>query len=750
MATSKGYLYPKVRLGASPDLTYDANDTGGWSNTDPTAIDDPQRAPDHSDYIIAPLGPSAGYQDRFFWVSYELDQPTPGVAINKVTVRDWFGSHSLNNVPVDAELEAFLIIGGTRYMHGGPVTVFGSQGFVGFAPEEHLWEWSVNPDTSLAFTVDDLAPGAIQIGLRFRALTDPQGANNPEARTSQLHLEYEYVSTAANVEQVRHVLTSELRRKRLPIKTVQVECSIQYGDVEVGQPIWLAHRKVPGPDGLGSGVEPANRAPFIVLRKQPRLTQRKWLLTLLDPVPFACTYWCPAVTDIGSDVDDRGIARLDRGGGESHARAQTGYVKRPPDGLWTDRLANTPRYFKDFGLAVCGGGQIWHANNTFSQGTGNAFTGWTVTANGAATVVEDTADILFDLLGLKRSVKITNGATPATDNGWVSRTEAVEANRHVRPFMKYKTDASGDNRPRVRVVRSIDSWEWNGTAWAAPANQWRLPNSMGIAARGPDSPGERVDYWSENIPVGAGATNITAYFGKSDGADVVTNIDAAGFTKSASGIAQTFARDFLVTTTTELTQEPDRPTINNDPGFRVLNGLRGTVTFEFVPRFEDTDLIVGTRKSLYQGAWDVAGTGGAPLQFHVGYYIKDSATESRIVFAGQIVGGDTWTAQLTLTGDQRAQYLRAMKVGFRWTSNLGELGLPVRTLTVFCNGQQSDSESADEMETTTLGSRIYFRILSVNGGATVDTEAEAADGWFRNIEFRNWALRDEQVLRTLG
>ena len=93
MAISKGYLYPTLRRGVSPDTTHDANDTGFWAYTDPAAIDDPQQAPNHSDYIYAPLGPSNGYQDRFYWASYELDQPAPGVAISKVTVVDWFGSH---------------------------------------------------------------------------------------------------------------------------------------------------------------------------------------------------------------------------------------------------------------------------------------------------------------------------------------------------------------------------------------------------------------------------------------------------------------------------------------------------------------------------------------------------------------------------------------------------------------------------------------------------------------------------------
>lgn len=753
MAVFKEYLYPTTRQWTSPDTTHDVNDTGTWSgSTDPSLIDEPQGAPDHNDRIATGLGPGAGFQDRRWGVSYDMTQVLPGIGINKVTLKVYFGSTSQSGLAniVNVELQGFLIIGATRYLHATAYTIEGKAGFQGFDPTLASWEWAINPATSLAFTVNDLQPGAIKPGIRFRALNDPTATNTPQGECSQLFLEYEGQASAANVEQIRRVLTEALRHGRVPVRTNFLDLSLQHGHIDIGKPIWLAHRRFPAPDGLGSGEDAGRRAPLIVLQKTPRVTLRQWRELVEDPVPYACTYWCPATTDIGSDVNNRGIARFDRGGGETHVRAQTGYVRRPPDGLWTSRLSNTPRYFQTYGLAVCGGGQVWHANNTFSQGTFPTITGWTLLDPGAGAITESTSDILFDLLGLKRSLVLTSGPTPATDYVAVHRTEAVEANRHIRLFIKYKTTGSGANRPRVRVSRSIDAWEWNGTAWAAPADQWRLPDNMGIAGRGPDSPGTRVEYWGENIPVGSTATNVTVYFGKSDGASVVTTLYAAGFAKSASGIAQTFARDFIVTTSAELTQVADRPAINNDPGFRVLNGLRATINFELVPMFDDADLVVGSRKSLYQGAWDADGTGGAPLQHFAGYYIKDDATTSRMVFVGRIVGGNTWTAQVTLSGNQRAQYLRPMKVAFRWTSDLGELGLPIRTLTVFVDGRSGHSGSGDNMQITKVGSRVYFRIVSLDGGATLDTEAEAPDAWFRNIEFRNWALRDEQVLRALG
>jgi hypothetical protein len=755
MAAFKEYLYPTTRTGASPDTTHSAEDTGTWTgSTDPGLIDEKHDAPDDGDYIVTGLGPGPGYQTRYWWAAYQLTAPLPGVAISKVRLRLRFGSVSLNSTTVDVLLNGFLIIGATRYLHGTPVTVFGTPGFVGFDPQEFSWEWTINPATSLAFTVDDLQ--TIQVGLRFVDLTDPTGANTPEARTTQLFLEYEATSSAGNVEQIRHVLSAELNQDRLPIRTLELELPIQYGDVDILEPIWLSHRALPTPDGLGTAEEEGYRAPLLVLRKSPRMELRQMRLTCLDLTGLACTYWSPMTTGIGQGVEDIGIARIDRGGGWTVARNQTGYVRRPPDNLWTDRLIDTPRYFSEHGLAVCGGGQIWHANNCFAVGTGNAFTGWTVVTNGAGTVVQDLVDILFDFLGVRRSVKITNGGT-SSDFGYLGRLVPFEANRHGRALMKYKTNGSGANRPRMIVRRFIpteagatqtDDW-LPGTGWTATLGQWFLPDNLGVSGAGPDTPNERAEFWSEDIPVGSAACEIRAYAGFSIGLNVVSNIYAAAIVKTATGIDVSYPRDFLLTTSAELTQEPDAVAINNDPDFAVAIPDQGTVHFHFIPFWSDSELPVGTRKTLWQLACDDNGANGTPMQWMALHYVKFSSTVSRLILEQRIHAVSILDAILELSGNQRAAYLTPMKIALRWVSAIGELRLPARSLQVFCNGAKAESAAGLTLLPVSIGSRVYLRALSLDA-TTFDVPQAYPDGCYRYFRMLAGPMPDERILRALG
>src|SRR5262245_43685153 len=181
MASSKAYLYPRSRVGASPDTTHSADDTGTWSgSTDPGDIDDLNGAPNHGDYIVTGLGPGPGYQTRHWFARYSFTAPLPAIGITTLRARAWFGcpSQSGQALVVGVDLEAFLEIGGTRYTHATVVSVPGTPGFVGFDPQEYTWEWTVNPDTGLDFTVADLQ--TIQAGLRFVATSDPTATNTPE------------------------------------------------------------------------------------------------------------------------------------------------------------------------------------------------------------------------------------------------------------------------------------------------------------------------------------------------------------------------------------------------------------------------------------------------------------------------------------------------------------------------------------------------------------------------------------------
>lgn len=766
-------LTPVSIVQISPDGAYSADDTGGWYD----AAAETLASQDVNDFISAKLGSSSGWSTRHWFVSYELVAPPLLDSIRSVTARAVLDSYSANALAVDLQLQFFLVIGGVRYL-GSQNPVSGSTPTTSRQFREFEEAWSLNPATGAAFTAADLAPSAIAAGFRFGCATDPAGASINLTGTGMCCTEFEVeVDGAAgqSVEVVRHVLSSHLLRNRKMHETCSIEVAMQYGDVGIMEAIWLASDKVPSDDGLGSGPEVVKRAPYLVLQKTPRLRTRTWKLKLWDLKSFVRSYWSPMVTDITADAQDNGIARIDRGGGWSVTRTQAGYVKRPPEGLWKNRDPNTPRYHKDYGLLICGGGQRWSANNTFSQGFGGPgplglgiglnYSFWNFSpdlaipwdqASDSAHRTEELFELLFDVDGIRRGVKLHDGYHPGYLDVpiYALYTWDVAAGAKVRAYMKYFADYGagyngGASLPKWCLLRRVGG-VWNywlpGTGWTASVT-WNAPDQFGIVGSGPAVTLPWEEFWTEEVDVGADACSLTIFCGNvthtsGPGVGPQTVIFGAAGMVESNGNAHCFPREFLVTTTDTTVQEADDVEINNDEDYRVWDVARGTVHFGVTWSWRHADLADGDVKHLI--SCHHATTGG--VRDDRLFYERIDATSGRLVFRRQNAAGNPYEAVYPISGADLPGFLRTDKIGLRWTSDLEELALPAQTHSIFFNRERgTDGAVAGTVPTQIDGeTRVYpGRVL----GCSND---EYADCYLRHFEAYPWCLTDADLLRALS
>ncbi len=760
-------LTPTTLFEESPDPTYSALDTGVWTDATVATLN----SADVNIFTNAKLGASAGWSERYWFATYELSAPMLLEAVKSVTVRALLDSYSGNTQAVDLSLELFLQIGFSRYVATAQA-VSGSTPTTGRRFREFEATWSLNPATGVPFAASDLAAGAIYAGIRARCATDPFGASINLTGTGlccQL-LEVEVEGPAgASVEVVRHVLSSHLLRHRKMFKTTSVEVALQYGDVGILKPIEYAGDGQPTPDGLGSGPQAPRRALYLVLQKTPLLQKRRWRLELLDPRTFTRSYWSPLVTNITADAQDTGIARFDQGGGWSTVRAQTGYVRRPPEGLWKDRAPNTPRYHKDYGLLICGGGQRWSANNTFSQGFGGpgplglgiglGYTGWSFVPDvgipwdqGSTEAVrtEELFELLFDIDGIRRGVKLHDGYRPGNPDAPIYATytwAGISATRKVRGFMKYRPDYFGPSRPKWMLVRNGSSYFVPGTGWSGTPT-WNAPDQFGVAGTGPGISSEWEEFWTEEIDVGGSPATLEWRCGYSAHVSSVpttgpqTVIFGASGLVESNGNARCFPREFLVTTSADAIQAADNIDISNDLGHRVWDVARGTLHFNVTWGWRHADLVNGDVKELLSCLHrTTSGTRQDRL-----YYERVDAATGRLVFRRHNSAGATHDSIYTLTGANLPAFLRTDKIGLRWTSSLGELGLTNQTHSVWWNRLKG----TDGVVASTLPTQLDGETKVRLGRAQGSTNDQYADCYLKNLEVYPWCLTDAEIRRAMN
>jgi hypothetical protein len=746
MAVITFYQQPASLYKASPDATYDALDTGSWASTDYSKVDDAHGAHDSdASQIYHDLGPSAGYATRYRYAAYNLSTPQPGVAINKITVRAILTGHSNNATAVDFEAKLFVITaaGATRTL-GGANTINGLRASEWVSNQE--WReitavWATNPSTGVAWTVADLT--ALRVGVRTVALTDPLAASSPLAQITLIEVEVEAVSTAGNVEQVRHVGSHELRLKRRGLRPLTAELPLRYGDKGPGDALWLAHDALPGPDGLGATEQAGSRMGFVILKRTRRAGRRNCRFELLDPRGYACSFWSPFVTDLAIDEQDTGIAILHRGGGWTTTRAATGYAKRP-DGLWTDRAANKPRYHKDYGLLVHGGVLSAYTGilyNTFSAYGGGAFTGWTHVAGGG-TISQDTGTYLFDLTGLRSSCKfdVPAAATPylyqTWGPGWNAQRGIVGIKGECHPTSPFYVN-----------ITALDAAGLNAQVFDIAAGTWGVGNFQEIpGALGPT--GTHFEWWSLPFTCPHANGHIRLHVGPVSGAAASGLHLFAATALNDAAFGQMVPREFDPTTAAGAFGVADDVWLNNDAAFRVWDFRHGEVNLQFTPLWAHTDLADGQAKVVI-----TAGAAAAGPYMQV-FYIRDSAIAGRWVFVSPDAAGTYYSAVFNVSSAAGTLPARLTTVNLAaiWTGSDGELGLPTYTRRILVNGVRgTDTRNVAATLPTLVDGETGVWIGRQWGSLPTNAaKLQYADGYFRHLAIRDWCPPEEMCRRFVG
>lgn len=735
------YLYPASLDKASPDATYDALDTGAWVSTDYAAIDDLQGAPDGDVSLISHgWGPSSGYATRYRFASYRLTAPPPGIAITKITVRAVVTNACSNSVPVDGDFRVFVVTaaGATRTL-GAANTIAGLRASEYAVDQEWRtieYGWTTNPSTGLAWTRSDLAD--LRVGVRTLALTDPLSSSNPTAMVTSLYVEVEAVSTVGDVEQIRHVGSHVLRLRRLRMRTCSLELPARLGERTPGSAIWIAHKGLPTPDGLGSGVAAWRRAPFLVTRRERSGggAGREPIvrLELLDLTGVACRLWSPLVTDLACDEQGSGIAMLHQGQPMGVARAATGYARRP-DGLWTGIGANIARYHKDLGLLVSGPGAVSGLTyDTFSAFAGGAFTGWTSAVSGTGAV-QDGAEYLFDVTGLRRSLKLNCPA--GGDTASVSQVWGNDWTTDHRMILGVKALGHATNPPHFRLEACADgaswthAWDFDWGAWRAIGSvPWWTPGGAWVA-------GERWEYWSPVVqPPVAGYVRLQV--GCVSGAVATGTVFAATILRDDGAGTGVAPHEFEVTGAAGSTSVGDAVHFPNDSPWRVWDVTRGEVNVQFTPLWGHTDLLDGQEKVVLQALH--ATTGGERADTLL--YARTSASAGRWIFRRTAAAGTVVESIYSVGPTTAPERLVTVRLAARWTSADAELDLPAFSHQVFVGGVAGSTVQLAALPTQLDGEDVLWLGRSQAG--------VYADGYLRHLEVRDWCPRDAEIRRWQG
>jgi hypothetical protein len=615
---------------------------------------------------------------------------------------------------------------GGAFVYGAPVALTSESAAVEIFHSQKIGEWSTSPASGVAWTLSELASMAFGIKV---AVDDVAPVTSANVKLSQLYLEVEVVTIAANIDGVRTVGSLPLRLFRRGVRRVKVTGPALLQDVDKLETLFIEHELGPTPDGLGWGPKPWQRGPAIVLGKSTDLLSGKVTLDCIDPRPdYYCSWWSPFLTDIGHSLDGQGIALVHCGGGGlGVGRNQVAYIERPgkpPDGLLMDVAADFPKY--DWrGLVVEYGGTNVCLNSSFSQGAGNAFTSWSSSTSGTGFVVETSNPIAFDVAGLRRAVLLGVGGTDASiaqiEQSFAGSTGGRLAIRSYNMF--------GPAILGAVIQRSSDGWFWDdvGNAWSAGMVINRFPNVAGFSR------------WTSRL-ISTAATTVTVHIGYFGEASTINFQAAICQVDFISGTPTHVGTD-LVVTGTPITRIPDLVAIRNEEATRVWDPERGALTFGFTPLWSNRDLGGGEVKVLYYLKHTAAG------DFEqIAYKRGESASQGQYYFS-RVVSGVAYHALYPSAPSGWPTAAAAVpeagvknKITVRWTGPERELDLPARTHQIAINddfasglsGAVPSTPSIDPDATSYLGS---------NG---VDSWA---DGYFSHFDLGNLPLYDEWLSR---
>lgn len=719
MADIVFWQYPETEAELGPS---------GWT-IDPLAsvVDDPHDAPDDSNFAMSqPVGTPLTWR-----ATWAMTPPAAAVAITGVSLYARLWAHSQNSTPHDlTNVRGVAIVGGTIYYTATSQTVLGTTGSSGPNPVTYLLgDFATNPDTGLAWTIPELQ--AAVFGVEYEDVD--VGSNTPQTLISSFYAQIASTTIAQSIEGRRAEGSHYLLTLGRLHGTFEVMAPPGFVDLEPGQVISVIDRLGPAASGQGWGRKLWERRDALVLENEWTPMTRKCRIVLFDLRFFRVSLWWQPLTDLPYTEVGEGIPYLDSGGGYTLARASTAYVrKQHGDQLYTQVPIDFEKWTAD-GLAVGGGGDLTATlNNSFSLGTGSGaseFTYWTKVETGSGDFAADTADFLFDAVGLRRSAIIATGNT-AGSTAYLEQTHPVVGPGYARVALLYKHDGVPEPA-QWQLQRGADGWYWDNTAdaWTATATA----NLVSLA-----NPGRLDGAYSRVIPFASGSDSYTlrvGYVAAGATAPAQIHLYVASLVFSAALADVSGFRSLEVTTTAPSSvRVRDDLQLANAAPVRWWDPARGgQIELRILALFDHVELIDGDEKPL------LFCQGNDSDDFDLITYVRVSATEGRWRLQRQTAGVDVF-ADVAVTSGFPATF-SSWKLAARWNGPDEELNVPAGTLWICANGVWSDPATAvvQDMGEASTVHLAWNPVTSVAG-----------DYVLQAIRVRKLCLTDDETLRELG
>lgn len=590
--------------------------------------------------------------------------------------------------------------------------------------------WTVNPESTLAWTKSDLA--ALAFGLRLA--NAGTGVTLASIKLGRLRMIVEGTSIPANTEAKRTLLSMPLRLFGRGLERVKIKAPAAAADIGMGETFFLEHNRGRRAAGPGWGPKQYERAPLLCTQKAVDLISGEVGLDSLYRRQRYTRLWLPGLTTLGHSLEALGLPILHSGGGGPVCtRAQVKYIDRPGNptdnvmqGATENQLAHDYR-----GMCVESGDEVnLVVNSTFSQGTGDVFDDWTKTESGTGTVTEETARIGVDEVGLRRSVWLNVGVTDSSV-ATIKQDVAVTDNCRlaVRTYNNY-----GAGKLACVIQRASDSKYWNDNTetWDVAIAYNRIGN---------DTTGGFREWLSEEIVGGADTLTVEiGYFGEAGSV-----VDGIGFQAYAWSVDLIEDRDHvgtpIITTTTVLARVAEVVAVQNNAVGRAwgheLGGFSGVVGF--IPLWNSADIAASQVRVIEHIDYGNNNYAQIAYQKNTGGGIS-----TRFVFS-IFSDGIAYTAEKIVEGDVDLDPVRGrvVKLSYYWISAAGELGRTPGEINIAVNDEWGTPDIVEdippEMDAV---STIYI-------GHAWQSEAPIAwcDGFVRHLDHSPLVLRDEELER---
>jgi hypothetical protein len=666
--------------------------TNGTAPTDHEAVDDPVATPDDDTTYTETLGTDV--------LSLRFDAMPAATRVNSVAVK-WRARHIAGPT---VRLAASLWLGQTVLCDAG-ATAYGSgvseNLTASFVDYSHTW--TLNPRTGKVFTRDEVnfIAGGVSV---------PIADSRP--RVTQLYLEVDYQTEPTQVEASRSVASRNLRMFRRAPEFLRLgSVSPLMADLGLLDPIAMSHFLAVTPDGEGWGRTVWERGLGHVFEQEIDPERVTVALKAVNSRELLLRFWSTDISDLTASTVLPGVARFDIGASSLHSRTTRAWVEDPADAR-IRQMAIDQESITSSGLLLEEARSNLLIESGLKNGATDVFTGWTKAGDsGGRQIVEDTSVLYFDSEIVPRTAKLDYVATGADLTLTGTATASQAANTLVTVSLGHIDPTGG--AMFLDLQRAFDSRYWNeaGGTWdvAQPYNP--VPVSQ--------------DEWARYevaaaVDVGGSATTLTPIVGVEDGVGVAGQENHVGHVQIEVG---RFMTSVIQTETAAFTRAVASVTTSNDHGKRVWPD-QGTGFLRFQSRMDAADLAAGTVLTLIDVEYDTS-------NLYRVFYDKDTAA---IVFRARLAAANSdATKAITLTRGT------VYSIGWRWTSDQGELDLTNYTVSAFVDGVKG-TDATPGGRPQSIPSEMVLR-----WGHDQSTPVNVCNGYISHRLITPFVLLDEEV-----